>query len=80
MKTAFTLNSRSNKDNVATATLLAIGLFAVASGLFTSRPAEANFVAMDVQTLEPIVVTAPRVTHTTLDTIVVTAPRIASVS
>ena len=76
MKTEFTLNTRSNKDNIATATLVAVGLFAIASGVFNSTPAAASRpVAPSVQKMDAIVVTAPRVAHTTLDTIVVTAPR-----
>ena len=75
MKTEFT---RNNKDNIATATVLAVGLFAVASGLFASELAiakSASATPMATQTMETIVVTAPRIAHTTLKTIVVTASR-----
>ena len=69
MKTAF-----NNKDNVAIATLIAAGLFALASGLFSSNAAVASQ-AVAVQKLEPIVVTASRAPDVRLDTIVVTASR-----
>jgi hypothetical protein len=73
MKTAF---SRSNKDNVAAATILAVSLSALASGLFASVPAAASRpVPAAVQKMDTIVVTAPRVAHLTLDTMVVTASR-----
>ena len=73
MKTEFT---RSNKDNVATAALVAVTLFAVASGLFTSRPASANHEAgFAVQKMDTIVVTASRSAEVTLDTIHVIASR-----
>jgi len=73
MKTKF---SRSNKDNIASASILAAGLFALASSIFNSTPAAASHPAvLSVQKMDAIVVTAPRVAHTTLDTIVVTAPR-----
>ena len=73
MKTEFT---RSNKDNIATAALVAVSLFALASGVFTSSPAAANHETdLAVQQLEAIVVTASRGPDATLDTIVVTAPR-----
>jgi len=76
MKTAFTLNTRSNKDNIATATLVAVSLFALASGIFTSNPAVANLAAdVAVQKLDTIVVTASRAPDARLDTIVVTASR-----
>jgi hypothetical protein len=73
MKTEF---SRSNKDNIATATILAVSLFAFAGGVFTSAPAAASRpVSVGVQKMDTIVVTAPRVARVTLNTIVVTAPR-----
>lgn len=76
MKNAFALNTRSNKDNFATAAIIVIGLFALASGVFASRPAAATqAVEVAIQTLEPIVVTASRVPDATLDTMVVTASR-----
>ena len=73
MKTEFT---RNNKDNVATATLVAVTLFAIASGLFNSNPAAANYEAeVAVQKLDAIVVTASRGPDAMLDTIYVTASR-----
>ena len=76
MKTEF---SRSNKDNVATATILAVSLFGFASGLFTSTPAAASRPAVvAVQKMNTIVVTAPRLAHATLNTMIVTASRITS--
>ena len=78
MKTEFTLSKASNKDNIATATVLAIGMFAVAGSLLTSIQAEATPTVTPVnvvQKLEPIVVTAPRIKRTSLETVVVTAPR-----
>ena len=76
MKSTYTLNTRSNKDNIATAALLAISLFALASGMFTSKPAVANHAAIvAVQKMDAIVVTASRAPDATLDTILVTASR-----
>ncbi|MEO8101124.1 MAG: hypothetical protein ABI790_01270 [Betaproteobacteria bacterium] len=76
MKTEFTLNIRSNKDNIASATILAVCLFALASGALTSSPAAANHATeVAVQVLDPIVVTASRGPDATLDTIVVSASR-----
>ncbi len=72
MKTEF---FRSNKDNVATSTLVAIMLFATASGVFNSSPAEANRSADAIQKMDTIVVTASRSADIRLDTIVVTASR-----
>jgi hypothetical protein len=72
MKTNFT---RSNKDNIATTALVAISLFALASGVFTSAPAAATHAPAALQKMDAIIVTAPRVAHATLDTIIVTAPR-----
>ena len=73
MKTEFT---RNNKDNVAAAGLVAVTLFAIASGLFNSNPAAANHEAeVAVQHMDTIVVTAPRGPDATLDTIYVTASR-----
>ena len=71
MKTAF---KSSNKDNIATATLVAVSLFVAASGLFNSNPAVASHAAA-VQRMDTIVVTASRVPFATLDTIIVTASR-----
>ncbi len=73
MKTQF---SRSNKDNIATVTLVVITLFALASGVFNSRPAAANHPAeLAVQKMDAIVVTASRAPDMMLETIVVTASR-----
>ncbi len=73
MKTAF---NNSNKDNVGIATILAVSLFAIASGLFVSNPAVANHATpVVVQKMDTIVVTAPRAPDVTLETIVVTASR-----
>ena len=52
MKTAFT----SNKDNIAISSILAVSLFALASGLFNSNTAVASQ-AVAVQKLDTIVVT-----------------------
>ena len=71
MKTAFT---NSNKDNVAITTLIAAGLFVLASGLFSSNAAVASQ-AVAIQKLDTIVVTASRAPDVRLDTIVVTASR-----
>ena len=71
MKTAYKL---SNKDNIATATLIAVSLLVVAGGLFNSNAAVASHVAT-VQKMDAIVVTASRLPAATLDTIVVTASR-----
>lgn len=71
MKTAFT---STNKDNIAITTLIAVSLFAIASGLFNSNKAVANE-ADTVQRLDTIVVTASRTPVTILDAIVVTASR-----
>ena len=73
MKTAFKL---SNKDNVATATLIAASLFVVASGLFNSNPAVASYATEAVvQKMDTIVVTASHAPDATLETIVVSASR-----
>ena len=76
MKTQF---SRNNKDNIATITLVVITLFALASGVFNSRPASANHTPeFAVQKMDAIVVTASRAPDTMLETIVVTASRKSS--
>ncbi len=76
MKTAFTLYSRNNKDNIATASIVAISLFALASGAFTSSPAVAQHETdTAIQKLDTIVVTASRAPDAILDTIVVSASR-----
>lgn len=71
MKTVF---NNSNKDNVAISTILAVSLFAVASGLFSSNPAVASH-AVAVQKLDTIVVTESRSPEAGLDTVLVTASR-----
>ncbi len=71
MKTAF---HSSNKDNIAISAILAVSLFALASGLFNSNAAVANQAAA-VQILDTIVVTASRAPDAVLDTMVVTASR-----
>lgn len=74
MKTEF--NTSSNKDNVTTAAVLAVSLFALASGLFNSNPAAASrAVEIAIQKMDTIVVRASRAPDFTLDTMVVTAPR-----
>ena len=70
MKTAFI----SNIDNIAISTILAVSLFALASGLFNSNDAVASQ-AVAVQKLDTIVVTASRAPDAALDTMVVTASR-----
>jgi hypothetical protein len=76
MKTLFTLNTRTNKDNIATAAIVAVCFVGLVSGVFTSNPATANHAAdVAIQTLDTIVVTASRAPDVTLDTIVVTASR-----
>jgi hypothetical protein len=73
MKTEFT---RNNKDNIATSTLVAITLFALASGVFNSRPAAASHTGETItQKMDAIVVTGTRAPDAILDTIVVTASR-----
>lgn len=73
MKTQFT---RSNKDNIATFTLVVISLFALVSGVFDSRPAAANHTAeLAVQKMDAIVITTSRAPDMMLETIVVTASR-----
>ena len=71
MKTAFSSN---NKDNIAIITLIAVSLFAMASGLFNSNAAVANE-AVIVQKLDTIVVTASSSPEAVLETMVVTASR-----
>lgn len=74
MKNAF---ASSNKDNIATSTILAVSLFAIASGVFASNPATAKHTtSVAVQKMDTIVVTAQRTPAATLDTMVVTASRI----
>ena len=71
----------SNKDNIGIATILAVSLLAVASGVFASKPAVAyDATPTAIQKLDTIIVTAPRAPDTTLETIVVTASRNTSQS
>ena len=70
MKTAFI----SNKDNIAISTILAVSLFALASGLFNSNVVVTSQ-AVAVQKLDTIVVTASRAPDVVLDTMVITASR-----
>ena len=71
MKTAFTSN---NKDNIAITTLLAVSLFVLVSGVFTSNQAVTKQ-TVTVQKLDTIVVTASRSPDAVFDTMVVTASR-----
>ena len=70
MKTAFT----SNKDDIAITTLLAVSVFALASGVFNSNQA-VDKQAAAAQKLDVIVVTASRTPDAVFDTMVVTASR-----
>lgn len=75
MKTAFTTNL---KDNVASAVLLAATFIAIAGSIITSNDAHAVKAApqMEVQTMETILITAPRFEQVArIETIVVTASR-----
>ena len=71
MKTTF---SSSNKDNVATSTLLTASFIALAIGLFSSNGAEAKPAPVVVQKMNTIVVTASRI-DAKLPTMIVTASR-----
>ena len=78
MKTAFTLNQAGNKDNIASVTLIAITLFALAGGLVASNDADATAPLATpgpVQRMETIVVTASRHADVRLGALVVTASR-----
>ena len=80
MKTKFKANL---KDNVAAATLLAATFLAIMGSIVTSNDASANKVVpqavvqpMEMQYMETIVVTAPRIAQVVrLETIMVTASR-----
>ena len=77
MKTAF---NTIRKDNAAAATLLAATFLTIIGGIVTSNDAHAVKAApqMEVQRMETIVVTAPRVVQVVrMETIVVTASRYA---
>jgi hypothetical protein len=76
MKNAY--RNTSPKDTIATAALLAAMFITSVAALFASLDARAAEVAaMPVQTLEPVVVTAPRIKVEKIDTIVVTASRLS---
>ncbi len=74
MKSQFTT---SRKDNVASAILLAATFIAIVGSIVTSNNAHADKAAqMELQTMETIVVTAPRNEQIVrMDVIVVTASR-----
>ena len=75
MKTTFNTNL---KDNVAAAALMTVTFIAIMAGVLTSSDARAVKVApqMEVQRMETIVVTAPRIEQIArMETIVVTASR-----
>ena len=77
MKTAF---NTIRKDNVAAATLLAATFIVIMGGIVTSNDAHAVKAAptMEIQRMETILVTAPRVAQVVrMKTIVVTASRYA---
>ena len=75
MKSMFTSNN--SKDNIGISTLIAVSLFAIATGLFNSNTAVAND-AVTVHRLDTIVVTASRAPDAVLDSMVVTASRKSS--
>ena len=74
MKTPFTAN---RKDNVAAAILLAATFITIVGSIVTSNSAHADKTPqMEVQRMETIVVTAPRIQQVVrMETIVVTASR-----
>lgn len=74
MKSQFTTNL---KDNVASAILLAATFIAIVGSIVTSNNAHADKAAqMELQRMEPIVVTAPRNEQIVkMDAIIVTASR-----
>ena len=79
MKTASNANL---KDNVAAATLLAATFIAIVGSFVTSHDARADktpqvqMQKMEVQKMEPILITAPRIKQVTrMETIIVTASR-----
>lgn len=74
MKTEFT----NLKDNVAAATVLAATFIAIMGSIVTSNDARADKAApqMEVQRMETILITAPRIQQVVrMETIVVTASR-----
>ena len=75
MKTAFNTN---RKDNVAAATLMAVTFIAIIGSVLSSSDARAVKIApqMEVQRMETILITAPRIEQIArMETIVVTASR-----
>lgn len=75
MKTEYATNQ---KDNVAAATVLTVTFIAIMVSLFASNDARADKVVqqMEVQRLETMVITAPRIQQVVrLETVVVTASR-----
>ena len=75
MKTEF---NNSIKDNVAAATVLAVTFLAIAGSIATSNEAQAVRATpqIEVQRMETILITAPRVKQVArMETIVVTASR-----
>ena len=79
MKTAF---NTIRKDNAAAATLLAATFITIIGGIVTSNDAHAVKAAptMEMQRMETIVVTAPRVAQVVrMETIVVNASRYANI-
>lgn len=79
MRTNFTT---IQKDNVASATLLAATLIAIMGSMVTSSDARADkAMQMEVQKMETIIITAPRIQQVSrLETIVVTASRLPDVA
>ena len=75
MKTEYATNQ---KDNVAAATVLTATFIAIMASLFASNDARADKAVqqMDVQRMETMVITAPRIQQVVrLETVVVTASR-----
>lgn len=72
MKTDIT----SSKDNIASATILAVTLFFVTMGVFSNAPVAANHTARaTIQKLDTLVITVSRTPDATLETMAVTASR-----
>ena len=75
MKTEYAANQ---KDNVAAGTVLTVTFIAIMVSLFASNDARADKVVqqMEVQRMETMVITAPRIQQVVrLETVVVTASR-----
>lgn len=65
-----------NKDNVGIAIILAVSFFAVANGIWASKPESANQLTHTaVQKIDAIVVTASRMPDAVRGTIVLAASR-----